>query len=93
MADWLRPRLPEYDVKVGGSTSIDITLHGINKEYGVRQVLQKLDMSPNDAVYFGDSLEPGGNDAIVKNISDLEVVAVDSEQHTQKILQDYLAND
>jgi len=91
MADWLRPQLSEYDVKVGGSTSIDITLHGINKEYGVRQVLQKLDMSPNDAVYFGDSLEPGGNDAIVKNIHNLDVFAVDSEQDTKKVLQSYLS--
>jgi hydroxymethylpyrimidine pyrophosphatase-like HAD family hydrolase len=90
MALWLRPQLPKFDVKVGGSTSIDITKKGINKEFGVRNVLEYLKKDSDNAVYFGDSLEPGGNDEVVKNIAGLDTVAVRSHHETEKILREHL---
>ncbi len=42
--------LPEYDVKVGGSTSIDITKQGVNKAYGVRKLSAYLGVHCRDAV-------------------------------------------
>ena len=92
LAEYLIPKLPNFDVKIGGSTSIDITKKGINKEFGVLQALAKLRLNPNQAVYFGDSLGPNGNDAIVKNISDLDTIAVKDHHKTFKILENYLSN-
>ena len=87
MKAWLDARITSYDIKIGGSTSIDVTKKGVNKEFGVRKVIEFLDVSIVDCVYFGDSLEPGGNDAIVKNIAGLETIAVEDERETLKILQ------
>jgi HAD superfamily hydrolase (TIGR01484 family) len=58
--------LPGYDVKRGGSTSIDVTKHGVNKAFGVRKLSEHLTLPISDMLYIGDQLFPGGNDEIVK---------------------------
>lgn len=55
-------RLPGLEVRSGGSTSVDITRAGIDKAYGVRKLLDRLDLAPEQAVFFGDRLDEGGND-------------------------------
>ena len=55
-------RLPELEVRSGGSTSVDITRAGIDKAYGVRKLLDRLHLAPEQAVFFGDRLDEGGND-------------------------------
>ena len=55
-------RLPELEVRSGGSTSVDITRAGIDKAYGVRKLLDRLGLEPQQAVFFGDRLDEGGND-------------------------------
>jgi phosphomannomutase len=58
--------LPDYDVRTGGSTSIDITKKGINKAYGVRKLSEYLEIPISEMEYVGDELTPGGNDEVVK---------------------------
>lgn len=91
MVDWLIIRLPSYDIKIGGTTSIDVTKKGINKEFGVRSLIEYLQIPIEEAVYFGDSLEAGGNDHVVTNIGGLEVVPVTSHHETLSILRKALA--
>jgi len=55
-------RLPALEVRSGGSTSVDITRAGIDKAYGVRKLLDRLHLAPQQAVFFGDRLDEGGND-------------------------------
>jgi HAD superfamily hydrolase (TIGR01484 family) len=55
-------RLPDLEVRSGGSTSVDITRRGIDKAYGVRKLLDRLSLAPDEAVFFGDRLDEGGND-------------------------------
>ena len=59
---WCAERLPDLEVRSGGSTSVDITRRGIDKAYGVRKLLDRLHLSPEQAVFFGDRLDEGGND-------------------------------
>ncbi len=66
MRDAIAPYLPDYDVKVGGSTTIDVTKHGINKAYGVRRLSDFLEVPISEMLYVGDALFPGGNDEVVK---------------------------
>jgi hypothetical protein len=47
---------------LGGSTSIDVTLPGIDKAYGIRKLRDVLGVSIADMLYVGDALFPGGND-------------------------------
>jgi phosphomannomutase len=66
LRDAIAKQLPEYDVKRGGSTSIDVTRKGINKAYGVRKLSDYLKIPISDMMYVGDALMPGGNDEVVK---------------------------
>jgi len=58
-------KLPDYDVVMGGATSIDVTKKGVNKAYGVKWLAEKLGVATSDMLYVGDALYPGGNDAVV----------------------------
>lgn len=54
--------LPEFDVKSGGSTSIDITRLGIDKSYGIDELSKRTRINLSDILFVGDRLDPGGND-------------------------------
>ena len=63
MMDFLQKHLGDaYEVRIGGSTSIDITKKGIDKAYGVKKIEEVLGIGKEDIIFFGDALESGGND-------------------------------
>ena len=62
----LIPLLPDYEIALGGSTSIDVVRRGINKAYGVKKLETFLGIPVTHMLYVGDDLQEGGNDAIVK---------------------------
>lgn len=55
--------LPDFSVRLGGTTSIDVTLPGIDKAYGIRKLRDILGVAIEEMLYVGDALFPGGNDA------------------------------
>jgi HAD superfamily hydrolase (TIGR01484 family) len=58
----LTPLLSEFDIKIGGATSIDITKNGMNKKFGIEAVSNLLHIPKSSILYVGDSIFPGGND-------------------------------
>jgi phosphomannomutase len=54
--------LPDFSVRLGGTTSIDITLPGIDKAYGIGKLRDVLGITIAEMIYVGDALFPGGND-------------------------------
>jgi phosphomannomutase len=60
------PLLEEFEVRVGGVTSIDITKPGIDKAYGMRKLMKTLGISKSEILFIGDRLSEGGNDYPVK---------------------------
>jgi phosphomannomutase len=54
--------LPEFSVRMGGATSIDVTKPGIDKAYGVRKLRDILGISMKEMIFIGDALFSGGND-------------------------------
>jgi HAD superfamily hydrolase (TIGR01484 family) len=62
MAKFLQKLLPEFEVKLGGLTSIDITKKGIDKAYGIKQISKNLKIPIKEMVFIGDALFYGGND-------------------------------
>ena len=54
--------IPEFSVRMGGATSIDITKPGIDKAYGIRKLRDILHISLKEMIYIGDALFVGGND-------------------------------
>ncbi len=55
-------RLPDLEVRGGGSTSIDVTRKGIDKAYGVGKLLEKLGVGVDNLLFIGDRLDEAGND-------------------------------
>ncbi len=58
--------IPEFQISIGGATSIDITRKNISKKSGVVWLSKHFNFDPNQMLYVGDALFPGGNDAEVK---------------------------
>lgn len=75
LRDYVAELIPEFEVRTGGSTSIDITKPGIDKAYGMRKLMDILEVGKDDILFFGDRLAEGGNDYPVKamGIDSLEV--------------------
>lgn len=61
----LEKYLPEFEVRLGGLTSIDITKKGIDKAYGIEEMAKLLSASIKEMIYVGDALFEGGNDYAV----------------------------
>ncbi|MGV9714121.1 HAD-IIB family hydrolase [Gordonia sp. NPDC003424] len=69
-------RLPDLEVRSGGSTSVDVTKKGIDKAYGARKLMDILGLGIGDILFFGDRLDEGGNDRPVKDLG-IESIAVE----------------
>jgi HAD superfamily hydrolase (TIGR01484 family) len=54
--------IPEFSVRMGGATSVDVTKPGIDKAYGIRKLRDILGISLKEMIFIGDALFPGGND-------------------------------
>jgi phosphomannomutase len=68
-------KIPELEIRIGGTTSIDVTRKGIDKAYGMRKLMQANGFKKEDILFFGDKLQEGGNDYPVKafGIDSIEV--------------------
>lgn len=66
LRDYVAALIPDFEVRVGGGTSVDITKPGIDKAYGIRKLMDVLEISKEDILFIGDRLEEGGNDFPVK---------------------------
>ena len=58
----VQERLPSLEVRSGGSTSVDITRHGIDKAYGMNKLALLTGIPFADMLFVGDRLDPQGND-------------------------------
>lgn len=62
LRDAAAARLPDLEVRSGGSTSVDITHRGIDKAYGMTQLAEQTGIPLDDMLFVGDRLDPDGND-------------------------------
>jgi len=58
----VQERLPDLEVRSGGSTSVDITRRGIDKAYGMRRLAELTGIPFDRMLFVGDRLDPDGND-------------------------------
>jgi len=66
LRDHVAAEIPDFEVRVGGSTSVDVTKPGIDKAYGITKLIELLHLTKNDVLFVGDQLRKGGNDYPVK---------------------------
>ena len=81
--------LPELEVRIGGTTSTDVTKPGIDKAYGMKKLIEYNHISKDEILFFGDKLNEGGNDYPVKSMG-IDSIAVDGWETTTYALEGIL---
>ncbi|MEA2112564.1 MAG: HAD-IIB family hydrolase [Patescibacteria group bacterium] len=84
-------RLPNFDAKIGGSTSIDINKKGIDKSYGIKQIEKNLNTSIKEMLFVGDALFVGGNDYPVLKTG-IETVSVKGPEETKNVIRKIISS-
>src|SRR5690606_25146130 len=83
LLEFLQKKIPNYDIRLGGSTSIDISLRGINKKYGIEELIKRLHISKDNITYIGNAIYKDGNDYAAIELG-LNFVKVSDPEDTKK---------
>jgi len=82
--------IPEFSVRLGGATSIDVTKQGIDKAYGIRKLRDVLGIAIEDMIFIGDAVFPGGNDYPAKEAGALSIEVKDPHE-TKRVIEAIIA--
>jgi phosphomannomutase len=82
--------LSDLSVKVGGSTSIDITRQGIDKAYAIGRLAENSGVAEGAILFMGDAIYPGGNDDPVR-AAGIDTVAVRDVLDTGNVIRGIVA--
>lgn len=89
IVDECRKILPDFLYEIGGTTSINVAAPGMNKEFGMKHLLEELNVQKSDILYFGDMTQPGGNDYPVVQMG-IDTITVRSHEDTLYALRGIL---
>jgi len=87
----LKDLIPEFTVRLGGTTSIDVTKLGIDKGYGIKKLQEILGIELEEMLFAGDALFPGGNDYPVKEAG-VASIQVNNAEETKRVIETFLAS-
>ena len=82
--------IPEFSVRMGGATSIDVTKPGIDKAYGVRKLRELLGISLREMIFIGDALFVGGNDYPAEEAGVVSI-PVRGPEETKRVIEAIIA--
>lgn len=86
---YLEKLIPEFEINLGGMTSIDVTHKGIDKAYGIRKIKEYLHYDIDEMLFLGDALFEGGNDYPVKSTG-VDCIKVNGPEDTEEILSEII---
>jgi phosphomannomutase len=86
----LEPFLPQFSVRMGGTTSIDVTKPGIDKGYGIAKLRDQLDIPVKEMLFVGDAIFVGGNDYPAQEAG-VDSILVRDPSETARVMQTVLA--
>ena len=86
----LTPLLPDFNISIAGTTSIDVTRRGLNKSYGLKQMEHHLNIPLSQMLFIGDALYSGGNDEPVLS-SGVSTRRVSGPSETEKIIRELIS--
>lgn len=82
----------EYHVFIGGSSSFDIAPKPYNKRFALDCRLEKMGLSGENVVFFGDDYGVGGNDRDVY-LSEIEFFEIDDYRTFPQMAEEILLSD
>tara|TARA_Y100000310_G_scaffold345402_1_gene464506 strand:- start:14698 stop:16188 length:1491 start_codon:yes stop_codon:yes gene_type:complete len=75
----------KYDIKIGGTTSLDVTKKGLDKEWGIKEFANHHGFELHNILFFGDKIYPDGNDFPATRIVDC--ISVKNPEETLEMLK------
>jgi phosphomannomutase len=82
--------IPQFSVRLGGATSVDVTKQGIDKGYGIRKLRDILEMPIDQMIFIGDAVFPGGNDYPAKEAGAPSIEVKDPHE-TKRVIEAIVA--
>lgn len=89
MLQMLLDRIPQFEIRIGGMTSIDITKKGLDKAYAMEKIKKLLKVKDEEIIFVGDALYKGGNDEAIKNTG-VDFIQEDGPDQTLEFLSRYM---
>ena len=89
LRDKVAELLPDLEVRIGGTTSTDVTMIGIDKAYGMKKLCEAMDIGKDEILFIGDKLQEGGNDYPVKAMG-IDTIEVRHQEDTIFVLEGVL---
>lgn len=86
----LDQNIPEFSVRLGGTTSVDVTKPGIDKAYGIGKLRDTLGISIQEMIFIGDALFPGGNDYPAKKAG-VASIRVKNPNESKRVIETIIA--
>ena len=86
---FLKPKIPEFEVRIGGMTSIDIDKKGLDKAYAVKKIKEITKTEDEDIIFIGDALYREGNDEPIKK-TEVDFIQAADPKETLHLLEEYL---
>ncbi len=90
MKSLLDTLIPEFSVRLGGTTSVDVTKPGIDKAYGIGKLRDTLGIAIQEMIFVGDALFPGGNDYPAKEAGVVSIQVRDPNE-TKRVIEAIIA--
>jgi HAD superfamily hydrolase (TIGR01484 family) len=82
--------IPQFSVRLGGTTSVDVTKPGIDKAYGIGKLRETLGIGIDEMIFVGDALFPGGNDYPAKEAGVVSIQVRDPNE-TKRVIEAIIA--
>jgi phosphomannomutase len=92
MRKLLRRQLLNFEISIGGTTSIDVTRKGVDKTLCVKKLRERLGVKKKDMLFVGDALFRGGNDYIMKSTG-IRCISVSDPKQTKKLIRRIIQSD
>jgi hypothetical protein len=87
----LKRHLPNFEITIGGTTSIDVTKKGVNKTLCVKKLKERLNVERKNMLYVGDALFRGGNDYVMKSTG-IKCISVSDPEETKSLIRKIIQN-
>jgi HAD superfamily hydrolase (TIGR01484 family) len=91
MANIIKEQIPEFEVRVGGMTSIDVTAKGFDKASAIIKIEKYLNIKTEEILFMGDALFQGGNDEPAKRTG-VDTLQVKNPEETEEKIKELLSS-
>lgn len=85
MIEVLKHTLPDFSIRFGGTTSIEVTKTGVDKAYGLNKLMKETNISKEKILYVGDKFSGDGNDIPVKTLG-IECRVISNPEETKDLV-------